>query len=58
MNLFKLFVLAVRRPLETEVLLMTFGPKLTNRSSATGRIFELKGRSIPILLRAAYRRKK
>jgi hypothetical protein len=41
MNLFKLFVLAVRRPLETEVLLMTFGPKWTNRSSATGKEFGL-----------------
>jgi hypothetical protein len=31
-------------PKENEVLLMTFGPKLTNRSSATKRMFGLKGR--------------
>jgi hypothetical protein len=31
-------------PKENEVLLMTFEPKLTNRSSATKRIFGLKGR--------------
>jgi hypothetical protein len=29
---------------ENEVLLMTFGPKWTNRSSATKRIFGIKGR--------------
>jgi hypothetical protein len=29
---------------ENEVLLMTFGPKWTNRSSATKRVFGIKGR--------------